>query len=173
MKRVDVSPTVKVIGFPDLFDLDEIDRVLKGRRLVSLDAPFGMVEHPPTPDAEICGTVTLSGWALDSVALVGVTIEREPLPGEPNKRINERGLVPIADARLGIERQDVASVYPDFRQSAEAGWLAEFRPEHIFSEPADEIVLHVWAFSLDRPPTELGVRRIRFGIAPAMEETAE
>ena len=165
LERADVSPTVRIVGFPDLFDLEQIRRKRARTRVVFFDRPFGFVDVPTATHVEADTIVTLYGWALDSESLVGVSVEREAFPDDADDRLNERGLVPLDDARLGRDREDVAAIYPDMPQSRMSGWSVDIRRDRLFGEEGGEVAIHVFAFALDRPVTELGVRRIRF--APA------
>jgi hypothetical protein len=168
LERADVSPTVRIVGFPDLFDLDQIRRMGPRTRVV-FDRPFGVVDLPTATRVDAESTVTLYGWALDAEGLVGVSVEREAFPDDAEDRLNERGLVPLDDARLGGDREDVAAVYPEMPRSRTSGWSVDIRRDRLFGEEGGEVAIHVFAFALDRPVTELGVRRIRFAPATMLD----
>jgi uncharacterized Fe-S cluster-containing radical SAM superfamily protein len=165
LRRVEASTSVQTISFPDMFDVDAIRQAERDRRLVSHDAPFGFIDTPG-PSSAAGTSVTFNGWALDSERLVGVTLEREAFADDPAAKLNERGRIHVADARLGVGRGDVARLYPDFSGSAAAGWTVDIRQQDLPATATETIRFHVMAFSLGHPPAEIGVRSVRFGASP-------
>jgi MoaA/NifB/PqqE/SkfB family radical SAM enzyme len=160
LARAEAS-SVKVISFPDLFDIEAIRRNARERRIVDFERPFGVVdtpgEEPEPPNAEI----VLSGWALDKISLVGVAIERDPWPDTDDAGdLNSRQLVPVADARLGIARGDVGALYPDFDASDRSGWTIRLDARTLGTAHALVVGLHVIAFSISGAISEIGFRRV-------------
>jgi large repetitive protein len=71
-----------------------------------ISAPLGNVEQPAA-NATLSGTVAVSGWAFDNVALTGVAIYIDG--------------VAMGSAITGGARPDVASAYPHVAP-ADSGW---------------------------------------------------
>lgn len=165
LRRVEASPTVQTISFPDMFDVEAIRRAERERRTVSHERPFGFIDSPGLSPA-IETSVNFSGWALDSERLVGITIERDAFADDPITKLNERGRVHVSDARHGVERGDVAKLYPDFADSTFAGWTVDIHQHDMPATAPETIQFHVMAFSIKHPPAEIGARSVRFGVTP-------
>jgi hypothetical protein len=78
--------------------------------------PFGFVDAP-ADGVVVAGSVGISGWALDDVAVNRVLIYRDPVTGEPPQLIfvGQATFVPGA-------RPDVEALYPTLPFSNRAGW---------------------------------------------------
>lgn len=160
LQRAEGSRSVQVIGFPDLFDVEALRAAPGGTRLASRARPFGYLDEPAEDAIATNSEAKFSGWAIDSEMLTGVCIEREPFGGEDADDLNEFGRVHVADAEMGSARPDVAALFEDYPGAALSGWSAIVNCDPLF-DTLNEIVFHVVAYSLERPPTDLGQRRIR------------
>jgi MoaA/NifB/PqqE/SkfB family radical SAM enzyme len=162
LQRAARSNLVDVISFPDFFDVEAMKSAMMARRIVAFDRPFGVVDAPDATMPASTWPVSVNGWALDAEKLIGVTVEREPFPGDPSESLNERGFVHVMDARLGLERGDVDSLYQDFPGSRYAGWSAEILKEDLPEDHPGAVKFHVFAFALGREPAHLGEFRAQF-----------
>lgn len=165
LARAEASPSVRVISFPDFFDVEARRKNVEAHREsaiahrhVSFYRPFGYVDTPEQRYTAATGSIVLDGWALDFEALTEVAVERDALPGDTPEFINERGLVPISEARIGIERPDVQAVYPEFERSRVSGWTVSI--DRGLLPTGNGISLHVIASAPGRPSVEIGVRRV-------------
>ena len=91
-------------------------------------APFGVLDTPPNGTTGVTGSIAVTGWALDDVAVARVRVVRDPVAGEP------AGLVFIGDAVLvDGARPDVAAAFRTAPLNARAGWgylmLTNFLPK--------------------------------------------
>jgi hypothetical protein len=80
------------------------------------DPPFGSFDTP-TNNSTVFGSVPVTGWALDNIAIENVKIYRDPVQGEGT------GLVYISNA-IFVEgaRPDVETAFPDYPNNYKAGW---------------------------------------------------
>jgi hypothetical protein len=91
-------------------------------------APFGSFDTPATGTTGIAGSVPVTGWALDDVAVTRVRILRDSVAPEP-----AGAQIFIGDA-LFIDgaRPDVQGGFPTYPQNTRAGWgylmLTNFLP---------------------------------------------
>ncbi|HYT66940.1 MAG TPA: hypothetical protein VEL51_10995 [Vicinamibacterales bacterium] len=89
--------------------------------------PFGQFETPANGTTGIAGSVAVTGWALDDVAVSRVRILRNPVAGEGS------ALIYIGDGTfIDGARPDVQGTYPSYPRSTRAGWgylmLTNFLP---------------------------------------------
>lgn len=86
-------------------------------RNYSQDEPPRGSFDTPVDGGVIQSSVPVTGWALDDVGLSGLTIYRDPLPGEGG------GLVPVGEGYF-VEgaRPDIETLYPDYPANYKAGW---------------------------------------------------
>ncbi len=155
LDRSAASDRVKVISFPDLFDLDALRQQRIANRRVSHDRPFGAVDVPHGDRLAIGQGVLFSGWALDLERVVGVQLEREATRDDREDDLNEWGRVVINEAKIGLPRSDVAEIYPDFPRSAEAGWRVKLDGFEL-PEAGHPVIVYVVAYALGHPPADLG-----------------
>jgi hypothetical protein len=97
--------------------------------LLSADgAPTGVFDTPATNSTGLSGSIAVTGWALDDIAVDRVEIWRDPVPGEtgapPNAAPGDRtGKVFVG---LGTfvpgARPDVQAAFPDAPGVYSAGW---------------------------------------------------
>jgi hypothetical protein len=82
-------------------------------------APFGTVDTP-IDGSTVLGSVPVTGWVLDDIAVQSIKIYREPLTGEQG---GPNGLTYIGDAIfVDGARNDIPDAYPDYPQNFRAGW---------------------------------------------------
>lgn len=162
LARAEASDSVRVISFPDYFDVDLLREQARGRRLFDTAQPFGVIDLPAQGEVAHEGAtgLVLEGWALDSVLLTGITIERPPGPAEAPPMVNGRGLVHVTDGVTGLERPDVGDVYPEFTSSRESGWRAVVRPDMLDARADGPVTIKVMAHSLRGTSTLLGERHL-------------
>jgi hypothetical protein len=80
-------------------------------------APIGFIDTPTGNATGLTGSIAVSGWALDDVAVTQVRIVRDPVAGEGT------GLIPIGTA-VFVEgsRPDVAAAFPLHPIATRGGW---------------------------------------------------
>ncbi|MCA1650155.1 MAG: hypothetical protein LC753_07680, partial [Acidobacteria bacterium] len=117
-------------------------------------APFGLVDTP-VDNSVVSGSIAVTGWALDDIEITGVTIYRDPVPGEGSSLIFVGNAVRIDDARPDVEGLTGSTPF-QYR----AGWgflvLTNFLPNG--GEGA--YVLRVYATDREGYATRLGSRTI-------------
>ncbi len=84
--------------------------------LETSEGPFGAFESPAN-NSTVSGNVPLTGWALDDIEVVKVSIYRNPVPGEGGGKKYIGDAVFVEGARPDIEAQ-----YPDYPLNSRAGW---------------------------------------------------
>jgi len=94
--------------------------------------PFGVMDTP-LDEADVFGSVPVTGWALDDVEVTRIEIKRAPHVEDPVHVIGPDGLVYIGDAVfVRGARPDVESFYPSYPRADMAGWgymlLTNFLP---------------------------------------------
>jgi uncharacterized repeat protein (TIGR01451 family) len=122
--------------------------------------PFGSFDTPLDNTTGIAGAIPVTGWALDTVEVVGVRIYREPNP-------NESGLMFIGDATFVEDaRPDVAAKYSNMPNQYSAGWgymmLTNFLPSNNGATGLGNGTyrLHAIATNTFGTQTDLGTRTI-------------
>jgi hypothetical protein len=81
--------------------------------------PFGSFDTPAAT-SNGSGSVGFTGWALAAAGITAVDIWREPNPGE-TAQLNNLVFIGTAEFILGA-RPDVQGDYPNYLNSASAGW---------------------------------------------------
>ena len=91
--------------------------------------PIGQLDTPTDGQANVFGSIAVTGWAIDDIGVIRVEIMRDPVAGE--------GAVPvyIGDAVfVSGARPDIAALYPTNPLKDQAGWgyllLTNFLPNH-------------------------------------------
>jgi hypothetical protein len=125
-------------------------------------APVGAFDTPVDQSTGVTGSIAVTGWAMDDVAVINVKIYRTPLSGEGS------ALVFIGDATLvDGARPDVAALFPNSPQNTRAGWgylmLTNFLP----SLGNGTFTLHAIATDADGHSTTLGTKTITCSNASA------
>ena len=124
-------------------------------------APFGSFDTPTDGVTGVAGSIAVTGWALDQVAVTRVTICRDLVPGEkaPADPVDCAGnsKIYIGDA-LFVDgaRTDVQTANPTMPLNSRAGWgylmLTNFLP----GLGNGTFALHAYAYNADNLKTELG-----------------
>jgi DNA-binding beta-propeller fold protein YncE len=124
--------------------------------------PFGFFDTP-SDNAIVSGTIPVTGWAIDDVAVTGVEIYRDPLPGEPQFQIK------LGDATfVNGARPDVDAAHPGVPFGSRAGWGYQLLTNML---PGGDRTfrLYAWARDLDGHATLLATRAITVRNATATE----
>jgi MoaA/NifB/PqqE/SkfB family radical SAM enzyme len=176
--RVERSPSVRLINFPDLFavpgnaqpaDPDPLGAM--AQRLNSKSnpftwrraaIPFGYVDLPARGDTIVADTFHLAGWALDSEAVDCVVIA---------SRGGWRGpwRVHKIAKRVNGSRPDVAERFAGYPDSSGAGWVSDLSAADLPAAGALPVDLVIVALNTSGFAAVLGKRRVR---APAARERA-
>ena len=124
---------------------------------VAVGLPYGSFDTPLNNTTNIAGAIPVTGWALDGMEVVGVSIFREPIRNEPTQA---NGLVYIGNATfVAGARPDVEATFPNAPLNYRAGWgymlLTNFLPggNGIFN-------LHAIATNKSGQTLDLGTRTI-------------
>jgi hypothetical protein len=118
-------------------------------------SPIGVMDTPVDGTTGVTGSIAVTGWALDDVAIAQVRVMREPVTGEAP------GLVFIGNAVLiDGARPDVAAGFPGVPLNTRAGWgyllLTNFLP----NSGNGTVRLHAVAVDVEGHSTDLGTRTI-------------
>jgi len=123
LSRIDPL-TVTVQAQPNLSNTPRTGTVVIGPRVVSVSqagtmptSPFGVIDAP-ADGAVVSGSVGITGWALDQLAVSRVLIFRDPVTPEPATApvfIGVASIVPGA-------RPDVEAAFPEYPHGGRAGW---------------------------------------------------
>jgi hypothetical protein len=116
--------------------------------------PFGVFETP-ADGAAVTGSVAVTGWTLDDVGVVGLTIVRDPVAGESG------GLVPIGQATF-VEgaRPDVEAAFPAIAQNRRAGWGYLLLTNMLPNGGNGTFRLHAYAVDAEQNLTLIGTKTI-------------
>ena len=128
---------------------------------VSPQPPYGYLEAP-AEGAVVAGSVAISGWALDDLAIQRIAIYRAPGAGEA------AGEIYIGDATL-VEgaRPDVEAAFPQAPHNRRAGYGYLLLTNMLPDGGNGDFVLRVYADDIDGNRTLLGSRTIRAANAAA------
>lgn len=125
--------------------------------------PFGAFETPAAV-SNVSGSVGFTGWALAAAGITTVDIWREPNPGE---KAQSNGFIFIgAVAFIPGARPDVEAAYPNYLNSASAGWgflvLTNELPSNTGSTTVGNGTYRIHALAHDTlgATTDLGVKTI-------------
>ena len=122
--------------------------------------PFGSFDTPAN-NSTVAGALGVTGWALSSAGISSVDVWRQPNPGENGGA----GLVLIGTAVPG-PRADIATLYPGYPGSSEAGWGLQVLTNELPSNSGNAgtgngtYVLHAIAHGNDGQSTDLGTKTI-------------
>lgn len=116
--------------------------------------PFGVLETP-AHGAAVSGSIAVSGWALDDLAVHRVAIYRDPVAGETGP------LVYLGDATI-VEgaRPDVAAAFPTAPRNTHAGFGYLLLTNMLPNGGNGVFALHAYAEDIDRNGVLLGSRTI-------------
>lgn len=120
---------------------------------VAPQPPFGVLETP-AHGATVSGSIAVSGWALDDLAVRRVQIYRDPVGAES-------GLVYIGDATL-VEgaRPDVAAAFPTYPLNTRAGYGYLLLTNVLPNSGNGSFTLHAFAEDIDANRVLIGSRAI-------------
>ena len=121
-------------------------------------ASFGSVDTP-LEGSTVMGSLPVTGWALDDVAVQSVKIYREPFAGEP---VGPNGLAFVGDAVfVDGARNDIPESYPDYPQNNKSGWgyllLTNMLPPN---QGNGSFKLHAVALDMEGNEIDLGTKTI-------------
>jgi uncharacterized repeat protein (TIGR01451 family) len=128
---------------------------------VATQPAFGSFDTPTNNLTGIAGAIAVTGWALDTIEVIKVSVYREPAPGEGAALAFIGDAVFVADAR-----PDVAGLFAGSPYQYRAGWgyqmLTNFLPNSSGSGPLGNGTynLHVLATNANGTVTDLGTRTI-------------
>ena len=128
-------------------------------------APIGNFDTPANNTTGIAGSVAVTGWALDDVAVTRVSIWRNPVSTE-----NQGGLVFIGDAVfIDGARPDIQASFPSLPRNTRAGWgylmLSNFLP----GNGNGSFTLHAIAEDVDGHAIDLGTKTITVDNADSLK----
>ncbi len=90
--------------------------------------PYGFYDIPLDNTTGVSGAIAIGGWAVDSVEVTDVSIQREPVGSEPTGKLIFIGTATLVSGA----RPDVQAAHPDVPFSYRAGWgyamLTNFLP---------------------------------------------
>lgn len=180
IKRIERSPSVQLITFPDFFALPDQAQYIRAQ--TSSDAlawrlnngavqfggemaatPLGYVDLPAPQPEVVSDMLHFAGWALDSQAIECVALaSRHGATGE--WRIHELA------KRVNGSRPDVAERFGQYPDSSGAGWVCDLDIHGLPDAAQQSVELQVIAVNQRGIAAVLGTRRVR---APAASERAD
>ncbi|MEO6349431.1 MAG: BACON domain-containing carbohydrate-binding protein [Candidatus Limnocylindrales bacterium] len=124
--------------------------------------PFGVMDTP-VDGAAVQGSIAVTGWALDDIAVQRVEIWRDLQPGETTTPFSStasdprHGKVFIANGTfVDGARPDVAALYPSLPSSARAGWGYLLLTWGLWNQGNGTYKLHAYAFDEESNVTSIG-----------------
>ena len=175
VERVERSPTVKLITFPDFFAEGGIhpsavdERTVLQERLnggaVQFDGdttllPYGCIDLPTADVENVANTLHLAGWALDAEFVESVALAS----GEPGCWV-----VHEIAKRVNGSRPDVAAHFPGIPGNSAAGWVCDARADMSQDSATGAMKFHAIAVNQRGYAAVLGSRTLR---APTHKELA-
>jgi hypothetical protein len=133
--------------------------------------PSGLVDTPPN-GAIVSGSIAVTGWAIDDIAVARVTVCREPVSGEaapPNPSCGPNQVyigdaVMIADARPDVEAHS-----PTTPLNYRAGWGLLILTNMLPNQGSGTFTLHMRAIDQEGQQGVLGFRQIVAQNSTALE----
>ena len=120
--------------------------------------PFGSFDTPANNSTGVSGSIAVTGWALDDIAVNKVTIWRDPIGPEP---VHPNGYVYIGDAMfVPGTRPDVEARYPSNPRAYRAGWGYLLLTNTLPGAGNGTFKLHAIAVDEEGNPFELGSKTI-------------
>ncbi|MBJ77192.1 MAG: hypothetical protein CMJ98_09270 [Planctomycetes bacterium] len=166
-ERIEASPSVVVSNFPDEFCAATQPSALPPQPVDPQDVrlPLGALDTPASPEIHVSEIVELAGWALGIEGVKRVSIGRELLPNENPAGADERGLVPLGEARfLPGMRSDVAEQFRDLPGAWSCAWSFEVGRNDL-PQGGEPVVVHAIAVGGNGRAADLGSRVIQLGAA--------
>ena len=131
----------------------------------SLTAPFGSFDTPTGGSTGLVGNVAVTGWALDDIGVVRVSVYRDPLAGETP---SANGKIYIGDASfVPGARPDVETLHANYPYAGRAGWGYMLLTNFLPGSGNGTFTLHAYAYDADNQPTLLGSKTIACANATA------
>ncbi|OGD20673.1 MAG: hypothetical protein A2W03_02830 [Candidatus Aminicenantes bacterium RBG_16_63_16] len=127
--------------------------------------PIGAFDTPDN-GASVSGSISVSGWALDTIGIKKIDIKRAPDSADPGSVIGADGLVYIGDAVVVKgARPDIEALYPGYPLSDRAGWGYMLLTYGLPRLGNGAFVLYAIAEDLNGNSTSLGTKVIYCGNA--------
>ncbi len=122
--------------------------------------PFGSFDTP-SPGATVMGSIPVTGWALDDLAVARVEVRRDPVAGDPPAAIGSDGLIFLGYATfVKGARPDVEAEYPAYPMSDRAGWGFQLLTYGLPAQGNGTFRIHAVAFDAGGKKKELGAKTI-------------
>ena len=120
--------------------------------------PFGAFDTPAHNASGMSGSVAVTGWALDDVAVTQVRIVRDAVAGEPAGM-----LVPVGTATF-VEgaRPDILGAFPAHPLEYRGGWGYLMLSNMLPNRGTGTFRLHAYADDIDGHSTLLGSKTVTF-----------
>jgi hypothetical protein len=131
------------------------------RVLAATTPPTGTIDTPAN-NASVIGSVPVTGWAVDDVGVLRVTVCRSPVSGEQGGHpACAAGQVYLGDAvMIDDARPDVEGASPNTPFSYRAGWGFMVLTNMLPNQGNGSFVFHANAFDLDGRFAPLGSRTV-------------
>jgi hypothetical protein len=118
-------------------------------RLAASSPPFGSFDTPTNYATKVAGSIAVTGWAMDDIAVTSVKIYRDRIG---NEGVQPNGYVYIGDAVfVANARGDIEGANPTLPSSYRAGWgylmLTNAIPGGAF--PLGNGTIRLWAIATD------------------------
>ncbi len=122
--------------------------------------PIGAFDTPANGSA-VSGSISVSGWALDTIGVRKVDIKRAPDAADPGAAIGADGLVFIGEAvAVKGARPDIEALYPGYPMGDRAGWGYMLLTYGLPREGNGAFTLYAVAEDLNGNKTVLGTKLI-------------
>ena len=127
-------------------------------------AAFGTFETPLDLATGVNGSIPVTGWALDDVAVSAVRIMRDPVAPEPP------GAPLFVGSATFVEgaRSDVAAAYPAYPMETRGGWGYLMLTNQLPAHGNGTVKLYAYADDAEGHSTLLGTRVITLNNAAAL-----
>jgi YVTN family beta-propeller protein len=128
-------------------------------------APIGSFDTPAGGAFGLAGSIAVTGWALDDVAVDRVEIWRDRMINETTPPYNGGGLgqgkIFIGTVQfVSGARPDIEAIYPTWPNAARAGWGYLLLTHGLWNQGNGFYVLHVFAYDQEGNGTVLGSKGI-------------
>jgi hypothetical protein len=124
--------------------------------------PDGSFDTPAHGTTGVVGSIPVTGWAIDDIAVGAVRIMRDPVAGEGPNQIFIGNAVFIAGAR-----PDVAATFPNLPLKDQAGWGLLMLTNFLPNQGNGTFTLYAYADDVDGHTKLLGAKTITCSNATA------